>query len=70
MTQVPPTAILGNAVTFKPPIWNKGILFKETWCGPVSGSLAVDEIVNSNIPWVIITPLGIPVVPDEYISKH
>ncbi len=50
-----------------PPEWNKGKLARLTISGPTEKNSVRLTAFQKTMPWVMIAPLGRPVVPEVYM---
>jgi hypothetical protein len=48
-------------------VWNSGNTFKSTVSSPIPAGMPRLIAFQKFMPWVIIAPLGSPVVPDVYM---
>ena len=66
MTVDPPLSTVVRKQLFIPAVWNSGAASRLTSSVRMSISISMLMEFHVMLPWVIITPLGWPVVPDVY----
>jgi len=62
ITVVPPIQIAGVPETFRPPMWNNGMLESDTLLRVFSPGPLPPDALKYIMPCVIMTPLGVPCV--------